>query len=141
MSQSQMDERTNSPPLGPVDEMVVNDNPLNRSNSLRKCNLSRTHTRRGKYTRSKLLQLVRSLTLIQHHAIVQLLLKPGKIPGKSGPIPNMTLSEPFDLRRVLHRLEVGDERSCDIVSPLAECFSNGKAGLVTDLDFLNKTRS
>jgi len=96
------------------------------------------HTEQGKYTRSELLQLVRSLTLIQDHTIIQLLLKPWKIPGKNGPILNMTLFEPFELRRILHCLEVGDERSYNRVSPLAECVSDGKAGVVTNLDFLNK---
>ena len=50
----------------------------------------------------------------------------------------MTLFEPFELRRILHCLEVGDERSYNRVSPLAECVSDGKAGVVTNLDFLNK---
>lgn len=52
----------------------------------------------------------------------------------------MALSDPFEFCSIFRRLEVGDERSCDSVSSLAKCFSDGKAGLVTDLDFLNKKK-
>lgn len=103
--------------------------------------ISYPHAEQGKYTRSKLLQLVSSLALVQDYAVIQLLLQPWKIPSKSGSIPNMALPKPFEFCSIFHRLEVGDERSCDSVSPLTKCFSDGKAGLVTDLDFLNKKKT
>jgi hypothetical protein len=72
-----------SPPLGPVDDIVGNESPLNESSFLN----SKLGTginkeiRRRKYLRPKTLQLVRNLAFGKLGPIIQLLFQPREVLG------------------------------------------------------------
>lgn len=81
------------------------------------------------HARAILLKLISTIALRQLRTVVELLLQPGKVPHKRGPVANMRLPEAwiqgpvqhqspyaggkyrtFDLRRVLHSLHIRHRR-------------------------------
>lgn len=102
------------PPFGPVEEIVVKESPRNKSSSLakgRKQSTSNCPRLRKENSRSKLLQLIRALTLIELNASVQLFLQPREVPRKRSAISDMRLAEAFELGGVLDGLEIGNRGS------------------------------
>ena len=99
-----------APALGPVEEIVVNDKPLDKGSSLCATVKNKGFTAGGGfvvgYSRAELLQLVSSFALSQLHTLLQLFLQPRKVPHERRAVSDKTRAEALNLRCVLDSLEV-----------------------------------
>ena len=103
------------PPFGPVDEIVSNDKPLYNSKSLKDHQIVPSAAKISGNSRSEFLQLLSSLILLYFLALPKKLFQPGKVPGKSDAVSNVTVSESLELGVVLYGLEVGYRGLCQVV--------------------------
>lgn len=129
--------------LAPVDEIVSNDSPLKCSSSLFKVSTRSACTSDPHQLDVKpnsppeRLQLIRSLTLGDGLPTRQPPFQPAEVPHEGHSIPQMRLTETFDLDFILDALQIGNDSSAtgvDLGNPDGE--GQGEVSLVGKDDAL-----